>query len=91
MGRHELNLEGFSTMNKFNNGYLTELKEYKDAVDSIKIKVLRRYSNKTTLAARKDVFINRNINNMNNINIKDEQIMEKNEEKYVKERSCKKS
>ena len=45
MGRHELNLEGFSTMNKFNNGYLTELKEYKDAIDSMKIKVLRRYAN----------------------------------------------
>jgi len=50
MGRHELNLEGFSTMNRFNNGYLTELKEYKDSVDSMKIKVLRRYSNKTALA-----------------------------------------
>ena len=60
MGRHELNLEGFSTMNKFNNGYLTELKEYKDAIDSMKIKVLRRYSNKTALAARKDAFINKN-------------------------------
>ena len=62
MGRHELNLEGFSTMNKFNNGYLTELKEYKDAVDSMKIKVLRRYANKTALAARKDTFINKNRN-----------------------------
>ena len=62
MGRHELNLEGFSTMNKFNNGYLTELKEYKDAVDSMKIKVLRRYANKTALAARKDAFINKNRN-----------------------------
>ena len=60
MGRHELNLEGFSTMNKFNNGYLTELKEYKNAVDSMKIKVLRRYANKTALAARKDAFINKN-------------------------------
>ena len=60
MGRHELNLEGFSTMNKFNNGYLTELKEYKDAIDSMKIKVLRRYANKTALAARKDAFINKN-------------------------------
>ena len=60
MGRHELNLEGFSTMNKFNNGYLTELKEYKDATDSMKIKVLRRYANKTALAARKDAFINKN-------------------------------
>ena len=60
MGRHELNLEGFSTMNKFNNGYLTELKEYKEAVDSVKIKVLRRYANKTALAARKDAFIHKN-------------------------------
>ena len=60
MGRHDLNLEGFSTMNKFNNGYLTELKEYKDAIDSMKIKVLRRYSNKTALAARKDAFLNKN-------------------------------
>ena len=66
MGRHELNLEGFSTMNKFNNGYLTELKEYKNAVDSMKIKVLRRYANKTALAARKDAFLNRNKNNGNN-------------------------
>ena len=57
MGRHELNLEGFSTMNKFNNGFLTELKEY--AIDSMKIKVLRRYANKTALAARKDAFINK--------------------------------
>ena len=60
MGRHELNLEGFSTMNKFNNGYLTELREYKEAVDSVKIKVLRRYANKTALAARKDAFIHKN-------------------------------
>ena len=59
MGRHELNLEGFSTMNKFNNGFLTELKEYKNAIDSMKIKVLRRYENKTALAARKDAFINK--------------------------------
>ena len=66
MGRHELNLEGFSTMNKFNNGYLTELKEYKNAVDSMKIKVLRRYANKTALAARKDAFLNRSKNNGNN-------------------------
>ena len=63
MGRHELNLEGFSTMNKFNNGYLTELKEYKDSVDSMKIKVLRRYANKTALAARKDAYMNKNRNN----------------------------
>ena len=63
MGRHELNLEGFSTMNKFNNGYLTELKEYKDSVESMKIKVLRRYANKTALAARKDTFMNKNRNN----------------------------
>ena len=63
MGRHELNLEGFSTMNKFNNGFLTELKEYSDAVDSMKIKVLRRYANKTALAARKDAFINLNRKN----------------------------
>ena len=60
MGRHELNLEGFSTMNKYNNGYLTELKEYKDTIDSMKIKVLRRYANKTALAARKDAFLNKN-------------------------------
>ena len=66
MGRHELNLEGFSTMNKFNNGYVTELKEYKNAVDSMKIKVLRRYANKTALAARKDAFLNRSKNNGNN-------------------------
>ena len=59
MGRHELNLEGFSTMNKFNNGFLIELKEYKNAIDSMKIKVLRRYANKTALAARKDAFINK--------------------------------
>ena len=59
MGRHELNLEGFSTMNKFNNGFLTELKEYKNAIDSMKIKVLRRYANKTALAVRKDAFINK--------------------------------
>ena len=59
MGRHELNLEGFSTMNKFNNGFLTELKEYKNAIDSMKIKVLRQYENKTALAARKDAFINK--------------------------------
>ena len=59
MGRDELNLEGFSTMNKFNNGFLTELKEYKNAIDSMKIKVLRRYANKTALAARKDAFINK--------------------------------
>ena len=65
MGRHELNLEGFSTMNRFNNGYLTELKEYKDSVDSMKIKVLRRYSNKTALAARKDAFLNINKNRNN--------------------------
>ena len=63
MGRHELNLEGFSTMNKFNSGYLTELKEYKDSVESMKIKVLRRYANKTALAARKDTFMNKNRNN----------------------------
>ena len=63
MGRHELNLEGFSTMNKFNNGYLTELQEYKDTVESMKIKVLRRYANKTALAARKDAFINKNRSN----------------------------
>ena len=63
MGRHELNLEGFSTMNKFNNGFLTELKEYRDAVDSMKIKVLRRYANKTALAARKYAFINLNRKN----------------------------
>ena len=63
MGRHELNLEGFSTMNKFNNGYLTELQEYKDTVDSMKIKVLRRYANKTALAARKDAFMNKNRSN----------------------------
>ena len=60
MGRHELNLEWFSTMNKYNNGYLTELKEYKDTIDSMKIKVLRRYANKTALAARKDAFLNKN-------------------------------
>ena len=65
MGRHELNLEGFSTMNKFNNGYLTELKEYKDSVESMKIKVLRRYANKTALAARKDAFMNKNKSNEN--------------------------
>jgi U4/U6 small nuclear ribonucleoprotein PRP31 len=63
MGRHELNLEGFSTMNKYNNGYLTELQEYKDTVESMKIKVLRRYANKTALAARKDAFNNKNNNN----------------------------
>ena len=63
MGRHELNLEGFSTMNKFNNGYLTELKEYKDSIDSMKIKVLRRYANKTALAARKDAFMNKSRSN----------------------------
>ena len=63
MGRHELNLEGFSTMNKFNNGYLTELREYKEAVDSVKIKVLRRYANKTALAARKDAFIHKSDRN----------------------------
>ena len=74
MGRHELNLEGFSTMNKFNNGFLTELKEYRDAVDSMKIKVLRRYANKTALAARKDAFINnKRINEkLNNDNKKEE-------------------
>ena len=65
MGRHELNLEGFSTMNRFNNGYLTELKEYKDSIDSMKIKVLRRYANKTALAARKDTFMNKSKNNEN--------------------------
>ena len=59
MGRDELKLEGFSTMNKFNNGFLTELKEYKNVIDSMKIKVLRRYANKTALAARKDSFINK--------------------------------
>ena len=59
MGRHELNLEGFSTMNRYNNGYLTELNEYKDAVDSMKIYVLRRYANKAALAARKDAFMNK--------------------------------
>ena len=63
MGRHELNLEGFSTMNKFNNGYLTELQEYKDSVESMKIKVLRRYANKTALAARKDAYNNKCSNN----------------------------
>ena len=63
MGRHELNLEGFSTMNRYNNGYLTELKEYKDSIDSMKIKVLRRYANKTALAARKDTFLNKSRNN----------------------------
>ena len=64
MGRHELNLEGFSTMNKFNNGYLTELNEYKNAINSMKIKILRRYANKTALAARKDAFmVNDNNNN----------------------------
>ena len=63
MGRHELNLEGFSTMNKYNNGYLTELQEYKDTVESMKIKVLRRYANKTALAARKDAFNNKSNNN----------------------------
>ena len=77
MGRHDLNLEGFSTMNKFNNGYLTELKEYKDAIDSMKIKVLRRYSNKTALAARKDAFLNKNKR-------KDSEKLEK-EEKYGNE------
>ena len=77
MGRHDLNLEGFSTMNKFNNGYLTELKEYKDAIDSMKIKVLRRYSNKTALAARKDAFLNKNKR-------KDNDKLEK-EEKYGNE------
>ena len=46
-------------MNKFNNGFLTELKEYKNAIDSMKIKVLRRYENKTALAPRKDAFINK--------------------------------
>jgi U4/U6 small nuclear ribonucleoprotein PRP31 len=63
MGRHELNLEGISTMNRFNNGYLTESNEYKDSVDSTKIKVLRRYANKTALAARKDAFNNKNKSN----------------------------
>ena len=40
--------------------------EYKNAVDSMKIKVLRRYANKTALAARKDAFLNRSKNNGNN-------------------------
>ena len=66
MGTYNINLNGFSSFNKFNNGYLTELKEYKNAVDSMKIKVLRRYANKTALAARKDAFLNRSKNNGNN-------------------------
>ena len=56
MGTHQVNNDGLSNRNKWNNGYLTLLDEYKMADDKMKIKVLRRYSNKTALAAKADAF-----------------------------------
>lgn len=56
MGNHIENYEGFASNNKLNNGYLTELEEYKTSSENMKIKVLRRYSNKAVLAARIDAF-----------------------------------
>lgn len=56
IGVHYVNTEGFSSKNRINNGFLSELIEYKEANDKMKIKILRRYANKTALAARADAF-----------------------------------
>lgn len=59
LGNSVVNSEGFSTRNKLHNGFLCEVEEYKKATDEMKMKVLRRYSNKVALAARKDAFNNK--------------------------------
>lgn len=56
IGTHYVNTSGFSSRLKLNNGYLSEVKEYKEASDKMKMKVLRRYANKAALAARADAF-----------------------------------
>ena len=60
IGNHYVNTSGFSSRLKLNNGYLSEVKEYKEASDKMKMKVLRRYANKAALAARADAFKIRN-------------------------------
>ena len=54
MGKNNSNLN-LDNHNKINNGFLTELPEYKKESDTkLKMKILRKYANKIALSARMD-------------------------------------
>lgn len=54
MGKNNSNLN-IENHNKINNGFLTELPEYKKESDNkLKMKILRKYANKIALSARMD-------------------------------------
>lgn len=81
MGSTKINTEGFSTKGKLHLGYLSEIEEVRKTPDEFKRQVMRRYSNKIALAARKDAFsdnknltsqANNSVNNLiSNNNIKE--------------------
>lgn len=85
IGVHYVNTEGFSSRNRINNGFLSELNEYKEANDKMKIKVLRRYANKTALAARADAFKYRKEDSDNESKSESESEKEEKNQKYGEE------
>jgi U4/U6 small nuclear ribonucleoprotein PRP31 len=56
MGSTKINTEGFSTKGKLHMGYLADIEEVRKTPDDFKRQIMRRYSNKVALAARKDAF-----------------------------------
>lgn len=56
LGAKKENLAGFSTAGKLHMGYLAEIEEVKKTPDDFKRQAMRRFSNKTALAARIDAF-----------------------------------
>ena len=58
MGSTRINTEGFSTKGKLHMGFLADIEEVRKTPDEFKRQVMRRYSNKVALAARKDAFSN---------------------------------
>jgi U4/U6 small nuclear ribonucleoprotein PRP31 len=70
IGSNYITSGGLATKHKVFNGYISEVESCKKANEDMKIKVLRRYANKASLAAKKDLFrIKRNIKVTNDIDI----------------------
>jgi U4/U6 small nuclear ribonucleoprotein PRP31 len=56
LGAQRVNTEGFSTAGKLHRGYLAELDEVKNTPEEFQIQLLRKYANKSVLAARVDTY-----------------------------------
>jgi U4/U6 small nuclear ribonucleoprotein PRP31 len=54
LGAQRVNTEGFSTAGKLHRGYLAELEEVKKTPEEYQTQILRKYANKSVLAARVD-------------------------------------